>query len=120
MNGETREPPKGRQKVWGTVKKSIDSFHLDHIRVFADAECLESGWCKRGRVFSSPLHSGSPPLSPLSFSPPTPLTLTGSESHPKNPIPSFTGSKQRPRSSIHPSVHYFTLSYLVCSYDTSS
>lgn len=82
--------PKARRKP-GSSEKSKDNFHLDHIRVFADAECRRVGVEKEGPSFLSP----TPPLlfSALSlFS--SGLLPTGfdseSESHPRSPIPRLT------------------------------
>lgn len=94
------KPPKACRKP-GSSEKSKDNFHLDHIRVFADAECRRVGVEKEGLSFLSP----TPPMlfSVLSlFS--SGLLPAGfdreSESHPRSPIPRLTN---------HPA-HYMHLS----------
>lgn len=79
--------PQARRKP-ASSEKSKESFHLDHIMVFADAKCRRVALLREGPAFLSP----TPPLlfSVLSlFS--SGLLPTGSdmesESHPRSPIP---------------------------------
>lgn len=99
-----KPPEEGRKP--GSSEKSMDNFHLDHIMVFADAECSRVGWCKRGWVFFSPGPPFSPPLYPFSHQVPSPLVLTVSLSHISGaPSPVSQLSKH----TIHSTLLYCTL-----------
>lgn len=90
-------------------EKSIDNIHLDHIKVFANAERRRVGMVEEGLGFLSP----TPPLlfSLLSFFPhrvSSLLVLTASLCHiSEDPLPVSQSSQRTARmSSLHPPPRY--------------